>query len=104
MNKPFPLYNGARRFDYDLRYDSPALINKIARYFGTDKVYKVDYFNFHGYVLEKLGIDYILMRNNEIITLQLKIRDNKYYMKDICVELYHKFPNKKKKGYIYYQS
>lgn len=111
-----------RSFDNDLKnYDLSnayrEIVEKILRaYFHTEKVYKVNSKeHFYAYVLEKMGIDYVIILQQEeeegegrelfkkIITIQLKIRDSKYYMKDICVEVMHESLQDRSKslGYIF---
>lgn len=109
-----------RSFDNDLKsYDLNSayreIVERILRaYFHTEKVYKInskEQHFFYAYVLEKLGIDYVILQDEEegelfkkIITVQLKIRDSKYYMKDICIEVMHESlqdRSTKSLGYIF---
>lgn len=87
-----------RDFNKDLESsDDIPLIKEVAmNYFHTDKVRKVNWGeHFYGYILEKLGIDYIIIQEyecyNKIITLQLKLVNPRYFMQNVCVEVYHAY-------------
>lgn len=99
--------------NYDLNIAYNTIVERILRlHFNTDKVHKIaeDHSCFYSYTLEKLGIDYIIELEKEhelfrkLITVQVKIRDQQYYMRDICVEVMHESTDKpelKSLGYIF---
>lgn len=98
--------------NYDLNSIYSNIVEEILRTrFNADKVCKINSKdNFYGFILEKLGIDYIIEKEEEnelfrkFITIQVKIRDPKYYMKDICIEVMHESlndPSIKSLGYIF---
>lgn len=120
-----------RSFEDDLKgYDNlyrDRIVSFLEHKFNG-RAYKVDMQeHFYGYVLEKLGIDYVVIVKNgmegksqsqynshnqnqmhypplhslstspssphelftKIITVQVKVRDPRYYMQDICIEVLH---------------
>ncbi len=83
----------------DSNIDEDRVIQFLNNHFNTN-------FNYveskgYGIVLQKLGIDYYAIKD-VIITIEKKIRDDKYYMKDILLELYHIANNKRYEGNFYH--
>ncbi|GIU71968.1 MAG: hypothetical protein KatS3mg003_1447 [Candidatus Nitrosocaldaceae archaeon] len=86
-----------RSFIKDLKdsdIDEDRVIEFLSEYFNAE-CYSIENKGY-GIILQRLGIDYYLIKDDRIITVQKKIRDDRYYMRDILIELYHIDSNNKK--------
>ncbi len=91
------LLSYVRSFIKDLKnsnIDEDIVIKFLSNYFNAECNYVEN--KGYGKILQKLGIDYYLLKEDKIITVQKKIRDDRYYMRDILIELYHIDSNYKK--------
>jgi hypothetical protein len=85
----------------DSNIDEDGVIKFLSKYFNAECNYVEN--KCYGKILQKLGIDYYLTKDDKIITVQKKIRDDRYYMRDILIELYHIDSNNKKHDGNFYQ-